>query len=59
MGKLFDRFDAEAIKGKDATMGEYEPGIFVSSFDEVFYYPGVRLVDDYNKTEIALCFHII
>lgn len=55
MGKLFDRFDAEAIKGRDITMEKYSPGIFVSSHDEVFCYTGVRLVDD--DTKESQCFY--
>ena len=46
MGHLYDRFDIEPIKGKDITIGEHFPEIFVSQSDEVFCYVGVCLNDN-------------
>ena len=49
MGKHFDRFDVEVLQGKDIAMGKYFPGLFISDYDEVFYYAGVRLLNDVDK----------
>ena len=36
MGKLFDSFDIEPIKGRDITSVEHFPQVFISELDEVF-----------------------
>ena len=46
MGELFDRFDVEPIKGRDITIGEHFPEVFISESDEIFCYPGVCLRDN-------------
>ena len=43
MGCLYDRFDIEPIKGKDITIGEHFPEIFISESDEIFCYTGMCL----------------
>ncbi len=49
MGKLFDRYDVEPMKGKDITIGKHLPEIFVSDTDKIFFYPGVSLRDDEQR----------
>ena len=36
MGSLYDRFNVEPIKGRDITIGEHFPQVFISESDEVF-----------------------
>ena len=43
MGCLYDRYDVEPIKGKDITIGEHFPQVFISESDEVFCYTGICL----------------
>lgn len=50
MGKLFDRFDSEPIKGADICIGDFFPEIFVSDIDEIFCYSGVCLSNDSSRT---------
>ncbi len=45
MGKIFDRYDAAPVKGKDITIGSIFPEVFVSDTDEVLCYTGVCLRD--------------
>ena len=41
MGALFDRFNVESVKGKEITIGEYFPEVFISDQDQVFCYSGI------------------
>ena len=43
MGSLYDRFNVEPIKGRDITIGEHFPQVFISESDEVFCYTGICL----------------
>ena len=36
MGELFNRYEVDAIQGKDITIGSHFPEVFVSETDEVF-----------------------
>lgn len=45
MGELFERYDVEAVKGKDITIGDRFLEVFISDTDEVFCYPGICLND--------------
>ena len=46
MGELFERYNVDAAKGKDITIGHCFPEIFVSEKDEVFCYLGICLNDE-------------
>lgn len=46
MGKLFDRYDAPVLRGKDITIGNRFPEIFISEMDDVICYLGVCLTTD-------------
>ena len=54
MGELFDCYNAEPTKGKDITIGDRFPMVFISDRDEVFCYLGVQLYNDIDKSHI-LC----
>lgn len=45
MGALFDRYDVEPVIGKDITIGEYFPEIFISDTDTIFCYSGICMSD--------------
>ena len=45
MGALFDRFNVESVKGKEITIGEYFPEVFISDQDQVFCYSGICLAN--------------
>ena len=49
MGELFNRYDVDAVKGKDITIGSYFPEVFVSETDEVFCYLGICLNDESRR----------
>ena len=53
MGELFNRFDVEVIQGKDITIGDYFPEIFVSENDEVFCYGGICLSDRERRRQAS------
>lgn len=40
MGELFDRFDVPAVQGREITIGNHFPEVFVSERDEVICYLG-------------------
>lgn len=46
MGELFERFNVEPMQGKDITIGDFFPEIFISETDEVYCYPGICLADE-------------
>lgn len=45
MGELFNYFDAEPVHGKDITIDNNFPEIYISDLDEVFCYVGICLND--------------
>lgn len=49
MGELFNRYDVDAVKGKDITIGKFFPEVFVSETDEVFCYLGICLNDESRR----------
>jgi hypothetical protein len=49
MGALFNKFNIEPVKGKEITIGEYFPEVFVSDQDQVFCYSGICLLDDVRR----------
>lgn len=49
MGELFERFDVEPVKGKDITISDHFPALYVSDTDEVFCYLGVCLNDESKR----------
>ena len=51
MGSLYDRFNVEPIKGRDITIGEHFPQVFISESDEVFCYTGICLNESKKSTE--------
>ena len=53
MGELFDRFDVESIIGKDITIGDYFPEVFISESDEVYCYLGICLKDEERRNKAS------
>ena len=49
MGALFERYRVEPMKGKDITIGNHFPEVFVSETDEVICYLGICLNDESRK----------
>lgn len=49
MGALFERYNVDAVKGKDITIGNHFPEVFVTETDEVFCYLGICLNDESRK----------
>lgn len=52
MGELFNHYDIEPVSGKEITIGDCFPEVYISEFDEVFCYAGICLndIDDYRRT---------
>ena len=50
MGELFERYDVEPVKGKDITISNQFPEVFVSERDEVFCYLGICLNDKSRRS---------
>lgn len=46
---MLERYDAEPIKGKDITIGDCFPEIYISDRDEVLCYPGIYLADERRR----------
>lgn len=57
MGELFDHFEVEPIIGKDITIGDRFPEVFVSETDEVFCYLGICLKDDEHRNRVSFMRH--
>ena len=51
MGCLYDYYDVKPIKGKDITIGEHFPQVFISKSDEVFCYTGMCLNENPESTK--------
>lgn len=51
MGELFERYDAEPMNGKDITICDHFPAVFISESDEVYCYPGICLNDDNHRNK--------
>ena len=49
MGRLFEQYHVEPVKGTDITIGNHFPEVFVSETDEVFCYLGICLNDESRK----------
>ncbi len=45
MGALFDHYDVEPVMGKDITIGDCFPEVFISDTDTIFCYIGICLSD--------------
>lgn len=56
MEKLYERIAAVPQKGADITIPEHSPAIYVSEYDEVFCYMGIRLTGG-NITNKTLFMH--
>lgn len=53
MGELFESYDIEPTRGKDITIANQFPAIFVSENDGVFCYPGICLSDEDRRTRAS------
>lgn len=53
MGELFDRFNVEPMQGKDITIGDFFPEIFISETDEVYCYLGICLSDEDRRSGVG------
>lgn len=61
MGELFNYFDVEPVCGKDITIGDNFPELYISDLDEVFCYAGICLndIDDRRKASFMHPYYMV